>query len=419
MISIFKKSFFITIISLLIFSQCLFDVAYLANADVGSNDWLETIDPDLRKLREEIQQRQSQIQDLSKQQKIYEDSLALKRREVSSLKNQLAIIDDSINQLSLQAQALELEISKAKLEIEGNNIEIRNKEKEIDSQLVRLGGILVSLDKKERRRSNSDLIALSGGLSEWLQSISHLKRLEKGLGDELNNLEELKNDLLDKAKVLESRKNQLENLQAKLDASQERMKGEMTYKNQLLDDTKSQENTYQKLLASARAEQNKINADIQNLEVQSRKILMQKKGEVQNDTGYIWPVPSRVVSAYFHDPDYPFRNIFEHPAIDIARTPQGTPVRAIKSGYVARAKYDGTNNYSYIMIVHTDGVSSVYGHMSKVYVKEDSFVVQGEVIGLSGGAPGSVGAGRLTTGPHLHLEVRLNGIPVDPLQYLP
>ena len=415
----FKKIGASFIVLILFFSLTFVNFVYAVTADVGSNDWLENIDPELKKLREEIQNRQSQIQDLDKQQKIYEDGLALKRREINSLKNQLSIIDDSINQLSLQAEELKLEVSKTELEIKGNDLEILDKEKEIDSELVKLGGIVVSLDKKERRRSNVDLIALSGGLSEWLQSISHLKKLEKGLSTELENLQKLKDELTQKANLLESRKTQLENLQARLSASQERSKNVLEYKNQLLSDTKNQEGTYQKLLASAKAEQNKINSDIQNLEVQSRKILMQKQGQVPNDTGFIWPVASRVISAYFHDPDYPFRNIFEHPAIDIGKTPQGSPVRAIKSGYVARVKFDGTTNYAYVMIVHKDGISSVYGHVSKVFVKEDSFVAQGEVIALSGAAPGSVGSGRLTTGPHLHLEIRLNGIPVDPLQYLP
>jgi len=143
---------------------------------------------------------------------------------------------------------------------------------------------------------------------------------------------------------------------------------------------------------------------------------MKNSGLQVNDNGMIWPVPKNYITTYFHDPDYPFRYLFEHPGWDI-RAGQGTEIDAAESGYVAHAQMNGTK-YAYIMIIHANGLSTVYGHVSKIFVKADDYVTQGEPIGLSGGTPGTVGAGPFTTGPHLHFEVRQDGIPVDPAGYL-
>ncbi len=141
------------------------------------------------------------------------------------------------------------------------------------------------------------------------------------------------------------------------------------------------------------------------------------------------------MTAYFRDPSYPFSckvwkssSCLEHSGIDIG-IPQGTPVRAAADGIVSVVNDPGfyystdgrklRSALNFVGIIHGEGISSRYLHLSKIYVSADQFVKQGDVIGLSGGLPGTAGAGGITTGAHLHFEVRVNGIPDDPLKYLP
>lgn len=132
---------------------------------------------------------------------------------------------------------------------------------------------------------------------------------------------------------------------------------------------------------------------------------------------FIWPVDG-YISAHFHDELYKQFFGIPHNAIDIV-TAQLTPVKSAADGVVFLVKDGGLTGYSYILIGHRDGIATLYGHMNVAQVAPGQELKAGDVIGLSGGAPGTAGAGPITTGSHLHFEVIKDGVNIDPLSVLP
>jgi murein DD-endopeptidase MepM/ murein hydrolase activator NlpD len=92
----------------------------------------------------------------------------------------------------------------------------------------------------------------------------------------------------------------------------------------------------------------------------------------------------------------------------------GEPVLAVRSGLVIQAKKNkGMGNY--IVLRHSPSLTTIYGHLLKICVREHQFVRQGDIIGLVG-KTGNANYSNMQA--HLHCEIRKNNIPQDPLQYL-
>ncbi len=119
--------------------------------------------------------------------------------------------------------------------------------------------------------------------------------------------------------------------------------------------------------------------------------------------GFIWPVRARISSVFGS------RWGKMHNGIDLVVS-TGTPVKAAKSGKIIfAATASGYGKAVYIQ--HDDKTVTRYGHNSKLLVKKNDYVYQGEIITLSGNTG-------VSTGPHLHFEIRINGKPQNPLNYL-
>ena len=123
-----------------------------------------------------------------------------------------------------------------------------------------------------------------------------------------------------------------------------------------------------------------------------------------------WPATGRFTSGFGwrRDPVIPGRWEF-HRGIDIANS-WGTPVYAAATGKVVWTGWNGGYGYT-IIIDHENGIRTMYAHLAKILVKVGQEVKKGEQIAEMGST------GR-STGSHLHFEVHVNGIPIDPLRYL-
>ncbi len=162
-------------------------------------------------------------------------------------------------------------------------------------------------------------------------------------------------------------------------------------------------------LASTRAQERAFIAEADALAAQDARVRAQlAAAQGASDTtpsaaGLIWPVNGPVTSPF----GYRWGRL--HSGIDIG-VPEGTPIHAAAAGTVVLAAWTGGYG-NYTCIDHGGGLATCYAHQSAYAVSTGAHVSQGQVIGY-------VGSTGHSFGPHLHFEVRINGVPVDPLGYL-
>jgi len=374
---------------------------------------------EINQISDEIKDKQKQIDELYDKIDSYQNSLEQARSQSNSLKNQVYILETQIQKKQAEINLNEQEISQTNLEIKKTKQEIEQNQLDTEDKKNKLSSFLRQIYRSDQK-DLLEILLLNNSLSDFFNQIEKIESIQSELNNNLINLKQLKSELEQEQKTLEQKKERLNQLNNELVGKKDNLESQQSVKASLLSQTKNSESRYQNLVNELKLEQKRINAEIVSLEKALRAKLTgdQTKLNQLGESNFDWPVPNHYITASFHDPDYPFRHIFEHPGIDI-RAGQGTPLRASASGYVAKVKNGGQYGYSYIMLIHSNGFSTVYGHVSAIYVKTDQFVTQGEVIGATGGMPGTAGAGRLTTGPHLHFELRKDGIPINPADYLP
>ncbi len=383
---------------------------YSATVDASAAD-----DPAVKELNQQIDAQRSKIDEISKKIDEYRKNIRVVQGQQSTLKNQMSLIDNTIAKTNLDISGKEAEIKGTELEIEKIKLEIKERELLISRDKEKLGAFIRLLSRYDDRSYLSVLLA-NDSFSEFFDQVKYTESIRTDLQKTLNRVQELVEKLQAQQVEVEKKKQQLDELLERLNEEKVQLDAQKGEKQYLIAETKQSESKFQALIRDLQKEQAAANSAATNLERRLREQLKKKGGDEKfnslGDAALGWPITSRRITAHFHDSDYPFRKtIGEHSGTDFG-IPVGTPIYAAEAGYVAKAAV-GTKWYgNYIQIIHSNNLSTLYAHMSSLSVGADQYVSKGQIIGYSGNTG-------FSSGPHLHFEVRLNGIPVNALNYLP
>ncbi len=321
-----------------------------------------------------------------------EEELSNIKGEKEEVTNQLAQTKKSIDELNEKVSVLNGEIAEANSKISRTEADIKQKQEDMQKREDGLNERLRVM-YKNGSIGYIDVLLGSNSISEFISNLEMIQRIYrndmevlKTLQKEAEELEVIKKQLQEEKNILAAKKTELDEDKKELDA----LKSEL-------------EAREDELLKESEALVSKIQS------------MTNPESEYQGNGKWVWPAPaSRYLTSYFGWRMHPVYGTWRyHSGIDIAAG-SGTNVLAAAPGKVILSLNYG--NYSYgecIIIDHGGGVSSLYGHLlnGSRRVQVGDTVSAGQVIGL-------VGSTGVSTGPHLHFEVRENGQVVDPLNYV-
>ncbi|HUP76858.1 MAG TPA: peptidoglycan DD-metalloendopeptidase family protein [Acidimicrobiales bacterium] len=334
--------------------------------------------------------------------------------QINFLKAQDADVAEAVEQVNVavttqqaRVEAAQQGITSAEQEAAAQNALVAEAQVQITGVRAQVGELLV-LDYMGRTAEDATAILRAGSLIEGLQKAALLdavstdrRRLTsslRGLQADLDTALRAANDAVERAQHYRSElAAELEALQGRL-ADQQRLKGEL-----------------ERRIVEWRKKQDQLARDSANLSSfilkEQARILGVDAGApaAASVQGFILPLRGKIGSGFGMRRHPIYGDTRMHTGTDIdGRT--GDPVVAAKEGRVILASVFG--GYGNCVIIQNGGVSTLYAHLSSIDVSVGNNVNKGEFIGR-------VGSTGVSTGPHLHFEVRINGSPKDPMLFLP
>lgn len=360
-------------------------------------------------IESEIADREARIEQIQGDMEAYREQISALSSKTAGLLNDIAIIEN-------QAAIAELNISTSQVQIETEQLQLKIIEKRIAEETARLErqqDMMKELLFEMHKQSRVGLLEVifgSESFNDLFSGVELLTSVNTDLNQTYQATTAAKTRLQENQVQQKERVEGLEELQDELEELVLRLEIQQKSKDFLVAETQSSEAQYRVLMSELRQEQEYITSQVSNLQFELEQKLSESGGNSDYAVGTMThPLPSGILTAYYHDPSYPFRHLFEHSGIDLA-APTGTPIRSAAPGIVAWTR-TGRSYGNYAMVIHEGGFATLYAHMSAFGASAGEYVNRGQTIGY-------IGSTGFSTGPHLHFEVRLNGIPVNPYTYI-
>jgi len=349
------------------------------------------------------------LNSLLKEQENVQKSIEEKKKELTQKNEEIKTLSQQVAELQHDLDALNAELANLQVRLTAAEEELREKEKELEVVEQRLNERREVFQKrlvavyKEGKIDYLEVLLEAESMTDFLVRSKFLAALTQYDMDLLEEIERQRVLAEEQKNAVEQKLNEI----AQLKDETEKQKEALAVK----------QNEHKNIIAALNTEKSTIEKALKEEERDSQLLAtkirqLQKPSAPSRGTGvFTWPLPgySRITSSYGMRNHPILGSTKMHTGVDLG-APSGARVVAADSGTVIFVGWFGSYGNT-IIIDHGKGLSTLYAHLSAFEVGEGTQVSRGDTVGR-------VGSTGLSTGPHLHFEVRLNGNPVNPLQYV-
>ncbi len=368
----------------------------VAPVQAGSND-------DIQKIQNEMDKRKKELQNLNSEYNRKQKELQTVEKQVVKTTNQLKRLERSLDAKEEELTRIQKQLEDAEARLDEAKRQVEETEKKLERRLALLKKRVRAL-YEHGSVTYLDVLLSSKDFSDFLTRVENLQIIVQS---DVNLFEEVKELRLLAIKLKETRERERLVVMATRDKVEEMKEHLETEKNEterLKQKLVSDQNEIRRALDDLERESERITAELKRLQAKYEEQLKREGAIV-----LMAPLQARITSSFgmrFHPIA---RQNRMHTGVDYGAS-FGTPIKAAESGKVVTADWLGGYGKA-VIIYHGKQVSTLYGHMSTLNVSNGEMVQKGQVIG-------TVGSTGFSTGPHLHFEVRINGEPRNPLEYI-